>query len=128
MQYIAAGQIERRSDFCLSGGFGIALLFHQLLTGKAQFYTRKGVNGVVNAAMVGNIAAGHAGVCRVDDGIALERRNIALPEIQPRLNGCQVGNIRDTLCGGFVLQIGVLHLQELSADACWSADIHQPAQ
>ena len=86
------------------------------------------VYGVVNAAMVGNIAAGHAGVCRVDDGIALERRNIALPEIQPRLNGCQVGNIRDTLCGGFVLQIGVLHLQKIRTNAHRSTDIHQPAQ
>ena len=60
-------QIERRSDFCLTGGFGIALLFHQFRAGKAEFYSCIGVNGVVDAAVVRNIAAGHAGVCSVHD-------------------------------------------------------------
>ena len=30
----------------------------------------------------------------------------------PGLNGCQVGNVRDDLCCGFTLRIGVLHLQK----------------
>ena len=51
MQDIFAGQIKRRSDFCLSGRFRIALLFHQFSTGKPQLHTRKGVNGVVDATM-----------------------------------------------------------------------------
>ena len=128
MQHIAAGQIERRGDFRLSGGFGMALLFHPFRAGKAQFHACKGVNGVINAAMVGNIAAGHAGVCRIDDGIALQRGNVTLPEIQPRLDGCQVGNIRDALCGGFALQIGVLRLQEIRANTLRCANIHQTTQ
>ena len=45
------------------------------------------------------IAAGRAGIGGVDNGIAFQRGNITLPEIQSRLNGCQVGNIRDALCG-----------------------------
>ena len=84
----------------------MALLFHQFRAGKPQFYTRIGVNGVINAAMVGNIATGHARVCRIDDGIALQRGYIALPEIQTWLDGCEAGNIRDTLCGGFALPSG----------------------
>ena len=128
MQHIVAGQIERRRNFRLTGGFGIALLFHQFFTGKPQLYARIGMNGVVNAAMVVNIAAGHAGVCRIDDGIATERSNIPLPEIQTRLHGCQVGNIRDTLCGGFALQIGVLRLQEIRANTLRRANIHQTTQ
>lgn len=92
VQHIPARQIERGRDFRLTGGFGMALLFHQFRAGKPQFYTRIGVNGVINAAMVGNIATGHARVCRIDDGIALQRGYIALPEIQTWLDGCEAGN------------------------------------
>ena len=58
MQHIPAGQIECRSHFCLPGGFRIPLFFHQFLTGKPQFYPGIGVNSVVDAAVVRNIAAG----------------------------------------------------------------------
>ena len=63
-----------------------------------------------------------------NDGIAFECGYISLPEIQPRLHRRQVCNIGDTLCGGFVLQIVVLHLQKIRTDAHRSTDIHQPAQ
>ena len=69
MQHIAAGQIERGRDFCTPGRFGIALLFHQFRTGKAQLHTSKGMNGVINTAMVRDISAGHTAVGCVDDGI-----------------------------------------------------------
>lgn len=70
MQDILTGQIERRGDFCPPDRFGITLLFHQFRTGKAQLHTRKGVNGIVDAAVVRNIAAGHAAIGSIDDGIA----------------------------------------------------------
>lgn len=78
--------------------------------GKPQLHSRIGVNGVVDAAVVRNIAAGHAGIGSVDDGIAFQRGDVALPEIQPRLDGRQVCNIGNALCGGLALQILVLHL------------------
>mgnify|MGYP001154231301 CR=1 FL=1 len=72
--------------------------------------------------------AGHAAVGGVDDGVAFQRGDIALPEIQSRLDGGQVGSIGNTLCGGLILQICVLHLQELRADARRSAKVHQSPQ
>lgn len=105
----------------------IALFCHQFRTGKPQFYTRKGVNGVVDAAVVRDIAAGHAAVCRIDDGIALERCNIALPEIQSRLNGSKVSHIGDTFCCVFTLQIGVLYFQKICICVLRRTKIHQPS-
>ena len=78
--------------------------------GKPQLHPRIGVNGVVDAAVVRNIAAGHAGIGSVADGIAFQRGDVALPEIQPRLDGRQVCNIGNALCGGLALQILVLRL------------------
>ena len=52
MQHIPTGQIKCRGNFCLSGRFGKALLFHQFLTGKPQLHARISVNGVINAAVV----------------------------------------------------------------------------
>ena len=128
MQDILAGQIERRRNFCPPGGFGIALLLHQLRTGKAQFHTRKGVNGIVDATMVRNIAAGHTAVGSIDNGIALQRGNIALPKVQSRLHRCKVSHIGDTLCRIFALQIGVLHLQKICICALRRTKIHQSPQ
>lgn len=45
--------------------------------GKPQLHPRIGVNGVVDAAVVRNIAAGHAGIGSVDDGIAFQRGDVA---------------------------------------------------
>ena len=87
VQHIAAGQIKCRGDFCLPGGFWVPLLFHQFFTGKAQLHPGIGVDGVVDAAVVRAVAAGHAAVGGVDNGIAPERCNIALPKVQPRLQG-----------------------------------------
>lgn len=48
--------------------------------------------------------------------------------IQTWLDGCEAGNIRDTLCGGFALQIGVLCFQKLRVRALRRANIHQSPQ
>lgn len=81
-----------------------------------------------DAAVVRNIAAGHAGVCRIDDGIAFECGYISLPEIQTRPDGCEVGNIGDAPCRIFAMQIGVLHFQKIRANALREANIHQTTQ
>ena len=101
MDNVLTGQIERRCDFCPSRRLRAALPLHQLRTGKTQLYTRKGVNGVVDAAVVWNVTAGHTTVGGVHNGITLEGRNIPLPEIKTGLKGHEIGNIRDALGGGF---------------------------
>ena len=106
----------------------MSLSVHDLRTGKAQLHPGIGVDGVVDTAVVGAVAPGHAAVGGIDNGIALERCNIALPEIQPRLQGRKVCHIRDALCGGFLLQIFVLYLQKVRAAAPWCTDIQQAPQ
>lgn len=67
------------SRFEDQGAFRIALLLHQRFTGEPQLHAGMGVDRVVNAAVVRHIAAGHAGVCCVDNGVALRRGDISLP-------------------------------------------------
>lgn len=67
------------SRFEDQGAFRIALLLHQRFTGEPQLHAGIGVDRVVNAAVVRHIAAGHAGVCCVDNGVAFQRGDISLP-------------------------------------------------
>ena len=59
MQHIAAGQIERGRDFCTPGRFGIALLFHQFRTGKAQLAILFAYALAYAAALGGTLAFAH---------------------------------------------------------------------
>ncbi len=125
VQDILAGQIKCRSDFCLPGWLRISLPFHQLLAGKPQFHTGIGMNGVVNTAVIRDIATGHPGICRVYNGVAAQGRNIALPKIYARLNRRHPVYIGNALCGYFILQVFVLHFQKIRPDMPGSANVHQ---
>ena len=104
------------------------LLFHQLRAGEPQLHARVGVDNVIDALVIGNIAAGHAGVRSVDDGIAAERCDISLPEIEPRLHGNKIVHICNALGRGLALQVFILHAQKLRPGAARPADVHQSAQ
>ena len=78
--------------------------------------------------MVRAVAAGHAAVGGVDDGITFQGGNVPLPEVQPRLQGRQVSRIGDALCSGFLLQVRILYLQKVCADTPWFTDIQQATQ
>ena len=79
---IFAGQVESRCDFGLACEFFVALAFHQLVAGEAEFHPGEAMDTVVDTPVVGHIAAGHAAVGCVDDGIAAKGRDVALPEIE----------------------------------------------
>ena len=106
MNYKFTWQIEGRGDFRLSSGFGIALFLHDLRTVIPQLNTGIGVDAVVDALVARIIAAGHAGIRSIDDGIHLQRSDIALPEIDAVLSGCQIMPIRDI--PNLLLEKGIL--------------------
>ena len=60
----------------------MALLLHQIRAGHSQLYPGKSMDCVVNTAVARAEASEHLAVCRIDDGVAVERCNIALPKVQ----------------------------------------------
>ena len=70
VNHIPAQQVICGRDLCPSGRFRRALRFHDLRTGGSQLHAREGVYCVIDAAVIGHIAAGHAGIRGVDDRIA----------------------------------------------------------
>ena len=88
---IPARQVKCRCDFCLSCRLDVPLLLHQLRTGTAELYTCIGVNCVVNAPVVRAETAEQGAVCCIDDGVAPECCNVALPQINVGQGGRKVG-------------------------------------
>ena len=128
VQNIAARQVERRGDFGLSGRLGAALPFHDFRAGKAQLNAREGVDGVVDAAVIGRIAAGHAGIGGVDDRVAFQCGNVALPEVQSRLHGREDTAVRYAFFGGRLTQVGILHAKKFRVAYLCRAHVQQSAQ
>ena len=132
VQNIPAGQVESRGEFGLPGGLLVALLRHQAGTGAAQLYPGKGMDAVVDAAVAGHIAAGHAAVGGVDDGVALQRGDVALPQVKGGFpaagGGGQAFKDGNALLGKLGAQVFVLHLQKLRAGIPGRAHIEQCAQ
>lgn len=128
VQHKAAGQVEGGRDLRLPGGFLAALSAHQFRAGLPQLNAGKGVDGVVDAAVVRAVAAGHAAVGGVHDGVAPQGGDVALPQVQPRLNGGKGCGIGDALLRSPLLQVGVLHLQKVFPAGLRRTHIQQPAQ
>ena len=81
VNYIITGEVICGRDFCLSGGFLISLQLHNLSALQTELHPSKGVDAVVNAVMARLVAAGHATICRIDDGPTIQRSNVSTPEI-----------------------------------------------
>ena len=101
------------------------LLLHDLVAVTSELYSGKGVNSIVDAAVTGTEAAEHLTVGGVDDRIASQRGNVALPKINIILNRLQIRYICDTLAAVFLLQISVLDLQKILARFFRHPDIEQ---
>ena len=75
---------------------------HQFRAGKAQLYPGIGVDAVINAAVVGQVTAGHTAVGRVHNGIAPQGGDIPPPEVQPRLAWRQAVQLGHAFGPGFL--------------------------
>lgn len=128
VQHIAAGQIVGGGNLGSTGRLGAALAAHKAVAGVAQLHARKGVDAVVDTAVVRHIAAGHTAVGCVDNGVAPQGCDVPLPKIESFPHGAQAVHIGNALGGGFCLQIFVLHTYKFRAAGRRLPHIEQGAQ
>lgn len=88
MQDKLTGKIKGRGYLRLSGFLFAPLSVPNLCTGCPQPDSRKGVDRIVNTAVIRAEAAQQPAVCSIDDRITLQRGNIPLPKIKRILNRC----------------------------------------
>ena len=110
---IPARQVECRRDFRLSRRLIVPLLFHQFRAGKAELHACIGVNGIVDAPVIRAEATEHLTVCGIDDSVAFQCCDIALPQINIGADRRKGSNVGHALLPRFFTQIFVLHPQEL---------------
>ena len=72
MKDIVAGKIIGFCNLSLTGWFFIPLFQHDPGTFQAKLNSRKGVDAVINTAVIRHIATGHSTVRRIDASIALQ--------------------------------------------------------
>ena len=122
-----------------------------------QLDAGKGVDGIVDAAVVRDVATGHRRVGGIHDGVRSKGRDITLPQIEEGvcvmlvagsvcglfsakgvgIRGCRTRDHGDGREGGQLsnpllfclrLQVFVLHLLERDGSGLCHTDIHQSAQ
>lgn len=86
MKNITAGKVVGGSNLCLPGRFREALPLYHPSAIQTKLHTGVGMDAVVNASVVGHIAAGHAGIGSIDNGIAGKGGDVSLPEVDARLH------------------------------------------
>ena len=107
MQNIPAGKIECGRDLCLPDCLAVPLPLHQLRTGKAELNPGIGVNGIVDTAVAGAEAPEQLAVGGVDNGVALQRGDVALPQVNAGFQRGKVGflvNIFNKFCSRSITQ------------------------
>ena len=111
MHHKIAGQVEGRGN----NGFPrvLQLAAHDAVAGKPELHAGKGVDGIVDAAVIGMKAAQHAPVCRVHHGTAFQSGDIPLPDAETVAHGHKVPVARDAAGKNFLPKIRILHLQKL---------------
>ena len=128
MQYIFTRQIEGRRNLRTPGRFIIPLFFHYLRTDITKLYPGIGMDLVINAVMTRLIAACHFAVCGIYDRIAFKCRNIALPKTDSFFYWLKLSDIGNAFVFCFFFQIFILNINEVLADRCRHAHIHQRTQ
>ena len=127
VEHIPAGQVVGFGDFRLARGLWAALLCQEGRALQPEPHPGEGVDGVVDAAVAGDVAPGHAAVGGVDDGVHLQGGDVPLPEVEARLRRAQIPQLSDAPLFEPFPQIRVLHPQEFPADGSRRAEIHQAA-
>ena len=128
VQNIPAGKIECGRDLCLPDCLAVPLPLHQLRTGKAELNPGIGVNGVVDTAVTGAEAPEQLAVGGVDNGVALQRGDVALPQVNAGFQRGKVGDIGDLFLRNRLLQIFVLNLQKFLSRRFRLPEIEKTAQ
>ena len=107
----------------------VALGPHDARALKAQLDPRVGVDGVVDATVVGHEAAQHLAVGGVDDGVDLEHGDVAVPHREPVVREPEVVHTRDAAAlGEATLQVLVLDAEKLVAHGPRGPHVEKAAQ
>jgi len=85
MQNIFTWQIIRMRMFCGSCFFLVSLPFHDTGTFRTKLYATVGMNCIINTAVTRAKTPQHLRICGIDNLVAAQRGDIALPEIQSGL-------------------------------------------
>ena len=109
---VPAREVVCRCDFSAAGRLVMPLCLHNVGTGKAQLHPGIGVDGVVDTAVIRAEAAEERAVCRVDDRVAPERGDVALPEADAGAHGRETADVRDAVPPRFLAQIRILHTEK----------------
>ena len=94
--------------FCGSCFFLVSLPFHDTGTFRTKLYATVGMNCIINTAVTRAKTPQHLRICGIDNLVAAQRGDIALPEIQPLLHRRKVVDIRHALFCRLLLQIRIL--------------------
>ena len=127
VDHVLARQVISRRDLRLTCRLLMPLRLHQLITGVAELYARIGMDSVVDTSVTGTEAAEHLRIGGIDDCVAFQRGNIALPKIDTLLHGQKIGNIGNAFARSLLLQVFILHAHEILADRRGHTDIEQRA-
>lgn len=120
MDNILRRQIEAWCNLRHSRSLFVSLCLHDVVARLTQLYACGGVYGIVDAAMQWDEAAEELAVGGIDDGINLQPRDVALPNLQAIAFG-----FHDTLILQLTLQLTVLPLEEISGGRLGLSYIHQ---
>ena len=124
------GEVIGGRDLRTADRLLVALLLHDLRALQAQLHAGEGVDGVVDAQMPGNPAAQKRAVRGVDDGVALQGRDVPTPDAQARVGGGarKLVGFGDARFGDHELENAILHLQKLRRSGLRLARVHQRAE
>ena len=128
MEDVIARQVVGLRDLRLPCRLLVPLLCHQRGAVLTQLHAGKGVDAVIDAGVARDVAARHTAVRGVDDGPALEARDVPLPEVKVTTDRPQIVEVGNALVCQLLPQVLVLHAQKRFVCHFRHTDIHQRAQ
>ena len=110
VDYIRSRQIIGPSNFGPACRFRISLRFHYVRAFQSELNACKSMDGVINTAVTRKVAAGHAAVGGIDNGIRPQSGYIALPQKYPVLHRSESRYVYDAFPFHFFFQKGILYV------------------
>ena len=125
MEHISGREVIAFRQLGPPVGLRMPLGLHKPVALRPKLQASRRMDGIIDAAMAGDEAAQQRGIGRVDDGVATQGSDIALPKVNSSLRRLKVRYIGNSFLPGFLLQISVLYCQEFPAGRAGHSDIKQ---
>ena len=128
VEHVGGRQVVALGDLCRARALLVALDRHQSRARQAELHAGKGVDRVVDAAVVWRKAAQHLAVGSVHDAIHRERGDVSAPQVDVLLQGREVLQARHALLAGALLEVGVLHGEKVVANRLRRSHVEERAE